>query len=533
VVEASFRVRGVVEGFYGPPWSHDARLEMIDFIGARGMNAYAYAPKDDAKHRAAWREPYDADETRRFAELAARAKDAGVRFGFAVSPGLDITYESDADRATLVEKLLALAEHGVTWFLLLLDDIPMQPGLAPRHADLACGVLGALRAATPEATLTVCPTEYVGMQSSPYLAALAAGLPRDVDVMWTGPTVCSPTITASQARERAAALGGRPPLVWDNYPVNDGTMSSALHIGPYRGRDPELAGVIAGVLCNPMIQPLASKLALVTAAAFLSHPDGYDADAAVPAAVAATDATRVDPLATLVAACGDSALSEPADLEFTRLVDRIEACIDGPDWAEPVRCAADELRRARELAAAFPPDGDALAVELAPWAAAARVEANAGLAALKLLQQIRPVGQVEGLRGHAAAPDAERAMEHAFFLLYSWSGARANDRTVFGPRFAIYPAVVQLSGGRPGLDVGGALRSDENGIDRLCRLALSAYDTWSSTPDAPIEVFVDYEVRVCAGDGTFDAGGTVTLVRAGRFATRVDQSPPFRDRRLA
>jgi hypothetical protein len=124
-------------------------------------------------------------------------------------------------------------------------------------------------------------------------------------------------------------------------------------------------------------------------------------------------------------------------------------------------------------------------------------------------------------------------MEHAFFLLYSWSGARGNDRSVFGPRFAIYPAVVQLAGGRPGLDVRQALRSDENGIDRLCRLALSVYETWSATPDAPVEVFVDDEPRACSDDGTFAAGGTVTLVRAGQFATRVGESPPFRDRRLA
>ena len=31
--DASFGVRGVVEGFYGTPWSHDARLEMITFLG--------------------------------------------------------------------------------------------------------------------------------------------------------------------------------------------------------------------------------------------------------------------------------------------------------------------------------------------------------------------------------------------------------------------------------------------------------------------------------------------------------------------
>src|SRR5262245_35865879 len=219
VVDGAFRVRGVVEGFYGEPWSHDARLDVLAFLGDVGMNAYAYAPKDDAKHRAQWRVPYDANEMRRFEELAARAGDAGVRFGFAVSPGLDITYESEADRGVLLAKLRALAALGITWFLLLLDDIPLSPGLAPRQADLAAFVLDAVRASDPDALLTLCPTEYVGTQSSPYLDGLAAALRADIDVMWTGPTVCSPTITAADARARAAALGGRPPLVWDNYPV--------------------------------------------------------------------------------------------------------------------------------------------------------------------------------------------------------------------------------------------------------------------------------------------------------------------------
>ena len=38
---------GVVEGFYGPPWSHGARLDMIKFSGKNGFNIYIYAPKDD------------------------------------------------------------------------------------------------------------------------------------------------------------------------------------------------------------------------------------------------------------------------------------------------------------------------------------------------------------------------------------------------------------------------------------------------------------------------------------------------------
>ena len=196
-----------------------------------------------------------------------------MRFGFAVSPGLDITYESDADRAALVDKLLALAEHGVTWFLLLLDDIPMQPGLAPRHADLACGVLGALRAAVPEATLTVCPTEYVGMQSSPYLAALAAGLPRrrrrhvdrpdgvladDLGRRRAGPS--------RGARRAAAARLGQLSGERRHDELRrctSGRTAAAIPSSPASSR---------GVLCNPMNQPLASKVALATAAAFLSRP---------------------------------------------------------------------------------------------------------------------------------------------------------------------------------------------------------------------------------------------------------------------
>lgn len=51
--------RGVVEGFYGTPWSHKVRLSLIDFYGKFKMNIYLYAPKDDPYHRVPhWRDPY-------------------------------------------------------------------------------------------------------------------------------------------------------------------------------------------------------------------------------------------------------------------------------------------------------------------------------------------------------------------------------------------------------------------------------------------------------------------------------------------
>ena len=47
--------RGVVEGFYGNPWSHKDRLRQFDFYGKNKLNVYIYGPKDDPWHRDKWR----------------------------------------------------------------------------------------------------------------------------------------------------------------------------------------------------------------------------------------------------------------------------------------------------------------------------------------------------------------------------------------------------------------------------------------------------------------------------------------------
>jgi hyaluronoglucosaminidase len=527
----------VVEGFYGTPWPHEARLDVISFLAPRGMNAYVYAPKDDAKHRAEWRTSYIDAELSRFAAVATHATGLGVRFGFAISPGLDITYESDADRAALLAKLEPMRANGVTWFLLLVDDIPMRPGLAPRQAALASWLHDALR----PAAITVCPTEYVGTRPSPYLAELSAALPADVDLMWTGPTVCSPEIDAEDARGWTKAVNGHGVLVWDNYPVNDALMTNCLHLGPYRGRDPDLVDLVSGVLCNPMIQPRASKIALATAMDFLVDPDGYDPGASWARAIADVGGTRAEPLAVLARACADSPLARPDTLDLARQVDALEEEIDGPGWPDVVRALATELRAARSLADTFGAESadDPLAAELAPWARAARTEAEAGLAALRLLQQVRPVatlGDATGGGGRAAGPDPETAMQHAFVVLFVWGAARADEKVVFGPRFVVYTPVIQLADGSPGLDAAAAVREDANAVDRLCRLALARYDVWRTTAAGePVRVLVDDMERAVATDGTFDSDGARVLVHQGSLCTRIDAGTrlPFSDVRLA
>jgi hyaluronoglucosaminidase len=52
-------VRGIIEGFYGPPWTWVDRRRVSETLAGAGMDTYVYAPKDDPLHRERWREPYD------------------------------------------------------------------------------------------------------------------------------------------------------------------------------------------------------------------------------------------------------------------------------------------------------------------------------------------------------------------------------------------------------------------------------------------------------------------------------------------
>lgn len=471
----SFSVRGVVEGFYGRPWSPDERQHAVSFLADRGGNAYVYAPKDDPWHRARWRDPYPDAELDALRRLARHCSGSGVRLGFGISPGLDIDYRSPADIATLVAKFTLLADAGVGWFLLLLDDIPMRPGLAADQAELA-EALRAELGTGDDVHLTICPTEYLGTTPSAYLGELGAGLPDPTEVMWTGPTVCSPVITAEDAGQWVAALGDHPVVLWDNTPVNDATMTHALHLGPYTGRDPDLVGLLHGILCNPMTQSRASLVQLATAMAFLRDPDGYDPEREWAEAIAAVGGSRAPSLTTLARACADGPLAPPDDLALARMVDHLATDLTGPDWADAACGLAEELRAARTLANAFA-GSDPLDEEVAPWAEAASREARAGLAAVRLVQALRPAGGAPGVESDVGP---ERALELVYGLIARWSGLRMSPVTVFGPRFAVYSAVRRRTDGAPILDVDAAIREDGNAVDRLCRLALADYARWTS-----------------------------------------------------
>jgi len=58
--------------------------------------------------------------------LIDAAREAGVVFVYAISPGLDITYSSSKDVTCLKHKLEQVASFGCEAFALLFDDIDME-----------------------------------------------------------------------------------------------------------------------------------------------------------------------------------------------------------------------------------------------------------------------------------------------------------------------------------------------------------------------------------------------------------------------
>jgi hyaluronoglucosaminidase len=117
------QARGIIEGFYGTPWTKADRISQIRFLAQNKMNTYVYAPKDDPFHRDQWRISYPEEKLMELKELNDVATENHVDFVFTVSPGLDICYASDDDFRALLNKAEMLYYFGVRHFAILLDDI--------------------------------------------------------------------------------------------------------------------------------------------------------------------------------------------------------------------------------------------------------------------------------------------------------------------------------------------------------------------------------------------------------------------------
>ncbi len=291
---------GVIEGFYGRPWSFEQRQALLPRLHGWGFNTYVYAPKDDIKLRAHWRERYDADEAEALRKLVQTCHDAGLHFMYAIAPGLDMRYGDAADLAWLIGKVDQVTALGVHDIVLLFDDIPqaLDPADAERfgavaaaQAYVADALFTHLRERRPDGRRLVCPTVYCRRMADHdgdgwrYLHELGRRLEPDVDVFWTGDEIVSEHVDAASLADVSEALG-RKPILWENLHANDYDLRR-LYLGPYAGRAADLPAATGGVLTNPNCAFEVNEVAFATLAAFLRDPAGYEPDAALDDALAA------------------------------------------------------------------------------------------------------------------------------------------------------------------------------------------------------------------------------------------------------
>lgn len=274
---------GVIEGFYGKPWSAQERSQLIEQLGEFGLNTYLYAPKDDLKHRALWRIPYSETEAAGLRSLIEACRTKGVHFFYAIAPGLDMAYASESP--ALVGKLRQLAELGCENFAVLFDDIPD----AMTEADRArFGSFAAAQAfAANEAARAVggkflfCPTPYCGRMArrklggADYLRILGRELDAEIEILWTGPEIISAEISVGDVEEVTAQIG-RKPMIWDNLHAND-YDGRRFFCGPYSGRAAGIREKVSGILSNPNCEFPLNYVALRTLGMFAQADPSWNA----------------------------------------------------------------------------------------------------------------------------------------------------------------------------------------------------------------------------------------------------------------
>ncbi|SFR82348.1 beta-N-acetylglucosaminidase [Marinobacter daqiaonensis] len=277
---------GIIEGFYGPMWGWGDRRALMSLLRPHGYDFYWYAPKADSFLRRAWQEPHPPEVAAEIEGFGRWCDDQGIGFGIGLSPWEVFNHFDDTARRALADKLAFFESVGVTRLAILFDDMKADtPELALRQVE----IIDWIRQRTGFRQLAVCPSYYsddpvldriFGQRPSGYLEDLGAALDPTVDVFWTGEEVCARQVSPGHLRRVARQLG-RKPLLWDNYPVNDGDrMSRHLHLRGFTGRPSVNAGLIRGHAINPALQPTLTAIpALTLARSYLEGEDYCYAEA--------------------------------------------------------------------------------------------------------------------------------------------------------------------------------------------------------------------------------------------------------------
>lgn len=401
-------IRGSIEGFYGVPWSHEARLDQFGFYGKHKMNTYVYTPKDDLLLRAKWRTLYSGDELTQLKELVETSNTNHVDFTYALSPGLDVCYSSDEDFDATVSKFNQLRDFGVSNFYIALDDIPLEfhcdadkkkwPETENDEwiADAQTFYLNRVQTEYIEPNnlkdLETVPTHYAGSAPYPYKTEFGTKLNKKIRIQWTGEGVFSDEITVDSVVKADESYVTENLFLWDNFPVNDANRDR-LFLNPLTKRAAELYKYLLGFTSNPMNQPYASMAALANYGDYTWNGLSYDATKSTEASLwelSGTDTTVHDALLAFIDLNQNWPYQNP-QVNATQLNNDIAAFWTAreADTSDGTEALKDRLELIISIPDVLPKMAmKAFATDVAPWATVAKQWATACKHLISMLEAL-------------------------------------------------------------------------------------------------------------------------------------------------
>ena len=286
---SELQLRGLIEGYYGIPWSDESRKSIMDFGSYFKMNIYAFAPKDDPYHRDRWWELYPEEQLNVIGSLAQFGEEHYNHYVWTIAPfKAEAEPIRDENKEEGLQKVIAKFEQlyaaGVRQFGVLGDDVGNLP------YDTVVFVMNKLNAWRKEKgdirDLIFCPEGYTmqdwAFKDGSEMNTYEAGFDKDIHIFFTGMSVCSPVTkrAVEEFKTRAVENGERrDPLFWMNWPVNDIDRTDYRRVFMGKGEVYE-PGVtdMTGVLTNPMEEAEASKVALFATLDYAWNVHAFDDD---------------------------------------------------------------------------------------------------------------------------------------------------------------------------------------------------------------------------------------------------------------
>ena len=281
---ADTAIRGFIEGYYGIPWTNEDRMSLMKFGGEFKMTSYIFAPKDDLYHTRKWRELYPADQLAEIEKMVKVGIESKTRFVWTAHPFMGGFNANDfeGEMKKLIAKFEQLYSVGVRQFGVLGDDV------GNLNKKIITDMMNRLsewgKAKGDVYDWVFCPAGYNASWQGDYseLNVYDKDFPKNVQIFWTGNSVCAPIIqnTLDNFRRNRAEEGKtrRSPLFWLNWPVNDINMSRLMMgKGSLLHTDINIED-LAGVVTNPMQDAEPSKVAIFAVSDYSWNVKGFNED---------------------------------------------------------------------------------------------------------------------------------------------------------------------------------------------------------------------------------------------------------------